>query len=98
MNADVDSPWTDLVAIEPGLAVLLEDIAGTADPGGKAFCAETLWHNEFKPRLMWLAGFRARNYRLRSRMAYDVALDRLHSALPECRGCACCATYAPEEV
>ena len=44
-------------------------------PGGKPFCAERLWHTEFKPKLMWLAGFRAQNHRLRNRMAYEVALD-----------------------
>jgi len=97
VNADVDSPWTDLVAIEPELARLHAEIEGTVDPGGRAFSAEALWHTEFKPKLMWLVGFRAQNHRLRNRMAYEVALERLYSALPPCRGCACCATYTPEE-
>jgi|SRR6516164_7432782 hypothetical protein len=98
MKANVNELWDDLVAAEPGLDRLYTTIVGTTDPGGRAFCAETLWHTEFKPRLLFLAGFRAQNPRLRNRMSYEVALDRLYAALPPCRGCACCATYAPEEV
>jgi hypothetical protein len=43
----------------------------------------------FKERMYWLAGFRAEEPRLRTMHAYDVALNKLYRAPPNCRNCLC---------
>ena len=83
--------WEDLVAIEPGLDQLLTEIRRLKDPGGPYFCAEKLWHGCYKSRLAFLAGFHARNPRLRSMRCYDIGFEVVYGAMPQCRGCACIA-------
>jgi hypothetical protein len=83
--------WKELVAIEPELAKLYEEVCSLKDPGGRSFCAEAVWHRQLKARLTWLVGFRAHgdDPRLRSMAAYDIAFETVYGALPPCRGCGC---------
>jgi hypothetical protein len=86
-----NAEWEDLVAIEPGLGRLYADVRRIRDPGIGCFCVEALWQRQLKARLAFLVGFRARNTRLRSMAAYDVAFEKIYNAMPPCRGCACFA-------
>jgi hypothetical protein len=92
MNADVNSPWSELVEAEPALARLYAEIV-SAGSDYEQFCAIDAWNNRFKSKLIWLVGFRAhgKNECLHTRAAYNVAMRRLYEALPPCRGCGCCS-------
>jgi hypothetical protein len=85
--------WTWLTAEEPALLRLEKDIRAVRDDGGPSFCANRQWYGRrddgFKIRLYYLAGFMARNERLRTMEAYDVATKRLYALLPNCRNCIC---------
>jgi hypothetical protein len=54
-------------------------------------CANFWWYRPggLKERMSALVGYGARDERLRSSAAYDVAYDHLYRLLPDCRGCAC---------
>src|SRR3954449_8614363 len=85
--------WAWLSAEEPALLSLERDMRAVRDEGGPSFCANRHWcgrqDDGFRGRLYWLAGFRARNKRLRTMEAYDLATDHLYSLLPSCRNCGC---------
>jgi hypothetical protein len=86
--------WEDMVKIEPALARLLKDVEAADRHGIRAFCGVTAWHGSggrlgLKMRMYQLAGFGSSNAGLRTREAYEVALEKLYNALPPCRGCAC---------
>jgi hypothetical protein len=87
--------WEDLVRAEPRLARLQEDVAA-ADrlTASSIFCAVCAWHGSggrpgLKTRMYRLVGFGSSNPDLRTRRAYEVALETLYASLPPCRGCAC---------
>jgi len=54
------------------------------------FCANETWYRQFKPRVVALVGFDAKNERLTNSDAYDVAYQSLYAMLPNCsRNCGC---------
>lgn len=88
-----ETPWRELVRIEPGLDRLLADVR-KSDTGQGRFCAVSAWHGYggrpgFKGRMYQLAGFGSSRPELRTMAAYDTALKKLYGSLPPCRGCAC---------
>jgi hypothetical protein len=95
-NRRLNMDWEALVRIEPRLATLLREVEA-ADTGEKrSFCGVTAWHGSggrpgFKIRAFRLVGFGCSNPELRSRDAYETALEKLCAAFPPCRGCACLA-------
>jgi hypothetical protein len=88
--------WNDLVRTDPRLAGLLIEVRqlGATAP---RFCGVSAWYGYgsrdggVKARLYRLAGFGSNKPELRTREAYEVALETLYAALPPCRGCACVA-------
>jgi hypothetical protein len=86
--------WDDMVKVEPALARLLKDVVVADHHHTRVFCGVTAWHGSggrpgLKMRMYQLAGFGSSNADLRTREAYEVALEKLYNALPPCRGCAC---------
>ncbi len=83
--------WEDLARLEPELRRLEQDILSLRrrSRGWRTFCANDVWYDLFKPRLVYLAGWGARNPALRSEEAYDLAYEHLYALLPDCRGCLC---------
>lgn len=85
-----DLTWSVLVEHEPGLKRLQKTARGVKDEGGEYFCANEWWYEKgLKDQLILLAGWSARNPRLRSEAAYDLAYNRLYDLLPDCRDCLC---------
>jgi hypothetical protein len=86
--------WRNLCREEPGLAVLAKRAQGLED-NGPYFCANSVWFGygdvdkSFRNRLDDLAGWWARNPRLRTSGCYDRAYDHLYGLLPDCRECLC---------
>ncbi len=83
--------WETLVRLEPELRRLEQDILAVRRRSRRrrTFCANSVWYRIFKPRLVNLVGWGARNPYLRSSRAYDVAYEHLYALLPDCRGCLC---------
>jgi hypothetical protein len=89
--------WRDLVRLEPRLGELEREArAVRRSPRARDphFCANDSWYGRrgwigFKPRLLWLVGWEARNPALRTCQAYDIAYRYLYDLLPPCRECAC---------
>ena len=84
--------WEGLVALEPKLGQLLEDIQAIM-PDDK-FCANTTWRHEYAPRLNKLVGTQLRGDTERLAIlgrpgAYALARHVLYEALPDCRKCLC---------
>lgn len=66
--------WQDIIAVEPRLAAIIGEAAAIRKP----------WWDDYsrlKLRLSQLVGWEARDQRLRTHQAYDVAIDRLAEAL-----------------
>lgn len=87
---DDELTWSVLVEHEPWLKRLQKTVKDVRDEGGEYFCANEWWYERgFRDQLSLLVGWHARNPRLRSDGAYDLAYDRLYGLLPNCRGCLC---------
>jgi len=81
--------FRELCRLEPGLKLLYDKARAVKDRGGRYFCANEIWIREFKPLLINLVGWHARNHSLRTTEAYDVAYHTIYDALPDCRDCLC---------
>jgi hypothetical protein len=86
--------WEDMVKVEPALTRLLKEVVAADHHDTRVFCGVTAWHGSggrpgFKMRMYHTVGFGSSNVQLRTREAYEVALEKLYNALPPCRGCAC---------
>ena len=80
--------WTELIAIEPRLEDLRAEMAAV-DGSDAHFCANRIWYQHFKPRLLRLVGRECDRAELRSEQAWDVAYDTIYAELPPCQDCAC---------
>ena len=80
--------WNEIIKIESSLAALLKE-AKKVDGRDKHFCANKVWYSRFKPRLVYLVGFSARNLELRSSQVYDIAYRKIYNVLPPCKECLC---------
>lgn len=82
--------WDELVKAEPRLSQL-EASVKAVDDSGPVFCANWVWVNQFKPVLVNLVGWFARDKAaiLHTAEAYDIAYDHLYGLLPDCRNCKC---------
>jgi hypothetical protein len=80
--------WPQLVELEPALLALYQE-AQAVDGRDAHFCANQVWYDSFKPRLLALAGWEAREPALRTQEAYDLAYETIYAALPPCRDCQC---------
>ena len=83
--------FEELADLEPRLLELLHEARSMIDMGGLSFCANRIWYDGFKPRLVALVGWErdAGPKLLRTSAAYDVAYQTIYGALPDCRDCAC---------
>lgn len=89
--------WRLLVKLEPGLNELYKEAKSIKPEPGKVFCANVVWYAEspggrdMKQRLCRLVGWDRRGDGiLGTSEAYDVAYDKIYSALPDCQGkCGC---------
>jgi hypothetical protein len=83
--------WAALAAAEPALAALLADARAVRDTRRRpSFCANAVWYDRFKPRLVALVGWgRAGDPLLGTSDSYDVAYATVYRALPNCRNCGC---------
>lgn len=75
--------WKELCELEPSLKELYSE-ARAVKATDECFCANRLWYSRFKPRLVKLAGWGARDIKLRSSGAYDTAYEKIYRALPDC--------------
>jgi hypothetical protein len=91
MKADPILDWDDIRQVEPKLGAILAEVMAIYDPGAGSFCAEELWHNKLKQRIMRYVGFYARseNPRMKLPETYEFVCDTIRDALPPCRKCAC---------
>ena len=80
--------FTDLMIMEPRLAVLAKDIKAVKGDADN-FCANWHWYKHFKPRLVSLVGDSAEDVNLQTSMIYDLAYETLYQMLPECKNCFC---------
>lgn len=80
--------WPRLVELEPALLDLFRE-AQAVDGGDAHFCANRGWYDSYRPRLLALAGWEARQPALRTQEAYDLAYETIYAALPPCRDCLC---------
>ncbi len=91
--------FKQLVEREPRLGALLKEAQAVRDPGGRqGFCANREYYGwaggrNFKATLSRFVGWGRlgpRDEVLESSVAYDLAVRRIHGALPPCRrGPAC---------
>jgi len=83
--------WKELTAAEPRLVALLKEARAVKDNGGPSFCANKVWYRPggLKSRLVELVGWGARDPKLRSVEAYDLAYTKVYGVLPDCRNCIC---------
>ncbi len=84
--------WEGLVALEPELGRLLEEIR--AIEPDERFCANLTWRYRYAPRLNVLVGTELRGSGERLAIlgrpgAYALARHVLYGALPDCRDCLC---------
>lgn len=88
-----NSLWQVLITAEPRLQSLYNEaheITGNCYNDGKAwFCANEIWYTRFKPRLLQLVGWEAKDPRLKTQEAYDTAYEKIYNRLPDCSGCSC---------
>jgi hypothetical protein len=77
--------WAEITRIEPRLDALFEEARAVKyDP---EFCTNRIWYELFKPRLVHLVGHEARDTRIGTMRAYDIAYDKIYNALPPCPNC-----------
>jgi hypothetical protein len=79
-----------LVRLEPRLLTLVQEAALVKDDADN-FCANEVWSEQFKPRLMQLVGWYAEGTHphLNSHAAYEIAYDIIYQTLPDCKHCGC---------
>jgi hypothetical protein len=80
--------WAQMVRIEPKLKTLL--MKARSCKSTKNFCANRIWYGNtttcgLKGELVHLVGWSARDARLRTSEAYDLAYSKIYNALPDCR-------------
>jgi hypothetical protein len=83
--------WSHIARVEPRLQNLLYEIKAVKDDKSKpSFCANAVWYGDgFRKRCIRLVGWKSDKPILRTQQAYDLVYDKLYSALPDCRNCAC---------
>ena len=82
--------WKEMVKIEPHLAKLLKEAKShKGGPGHR--CANDIWYdygspgmNGLKSDVHALVGWEAQNRLLSSSRCYDIAYQKIYSALPDC--------------
>lgn len=84
--------WDRIVQECPELG-RMRDEARVVDDGDPHFCANDVWYEHFKPRLLRLVGFEAlpaysADWMYGSK-AYEVAYRTIYNELPDCRMCIC---------
>lgn len=80
--------WNEMVAVEPRLAGMLME-AKAVDGTDEHFCANRVWSDRFKPELVCLVGWTAKDPRLSSSSCYDLAYQKIYNVLPYCKTCLC---------
>ena len=80
--------WEQLTAVEPRLLDLHNE-AKVVDGSDEHFCANRVWYDRFKPRLLRLVGWECDNPKINTERAWDVAYETIYGVLPPCRECSC---------
>lgn len=94
------SDWQRLASLEPRLGTLLGESRSIERPSEGYFCANDIWYGHngwqgFAPRVLHLVGWlRSRDDKdehpeLHSSEAYELAIDTIYDALPDCREYSC---------
>lgn len=84
--------FAELAYMEPRLLSLESDVQNVFDDEeSEWFCANDIWYESLKPRLLELVGFDRvdRHPLLGGTSAYDTAYQHLSNQLPVCRNCGC---------
>jgi len=84
--------FDELIGREPELAELYRVAKSYRDDQSLDFCANDIWYELLKPRLVKLVGGgrESCDFTLSTTLAYDVAYQTIYDALPHCRGlCPC---------
>lgn len=85
----MDVSWSELVRLEPRLKTLLQH--AKSYQGGEGFCANKVWYGgdflALRERMSRLVGWDRKTgyFILGTSEAYDIAYDKLYSALPDCQ-------------
>jgi len=90
-NTNDKITWERIVKECPELG-RMKDEASKVDGSDWQFCANTVWAENFKPRLVRLVGFEApANVPewLATHTAYEIAYSTVYNELPDCRMCGC---------
>jgi len=89
--SDYNLTFGKLARLQPDLLQILNDALKIDSSDDPHFCAETIFYRQFKPRLKEFVGFNAstKNELLLSSRAYEIVLQTIHDALPDCRDCGC---------
>ena len=82
--------WDEIAVVEPRLQELYDEARAVRDGKKEGrFCANMIWSERFRPRLVRLAGFYAAKEDLRTTTAYEIAYEKIYRPLPACRNCSC---------
>lgn len=68
--------WSQLIAVEPRLLDLYQE-AKVVDDSAEDFCANRVWYDRFKPRLLRLVGWECDNPQISTERAWDVAYETI---------------------
>jgi hypothetical protein len=78
--------WDEIVKIEPRLESLRQEAAAWREKDlPDDFCANEVWYEAFKPRIVRLVGWEAKDERLSGNTTYDVAYKTVLDAMPDCK-------------
>lgn len=83
--------WARIAKECPELSAM-RDEARKVDGSDPHFCANDVWFDRFKPRLLRLVGWEAPATApewMTTNTAYEIAYSTIYNELPECRQCAC---------
>lgn len=90
-NTNDKITWERIVKECPELG-RMKDEARKMDGSDAHFCANDVWFEQFKPRLLSLVGWEALPAYpdwMYGHVAYEIAYRAIYNELPDCRMCAC---------
>lgn len=90
-NTNDKITWERIAQVCPELEQMRKE-ASAIDGSHPHFCANDVWFEQFKPRLLRLVGFEALPSHpdwMYGHVAYEIAYRAIYDALPDCQACIC---------
>ena len=86
MKTKTGITWAKIIEIEPRLKRAYKIAKNeNKDELPENYCANEIFYRRLKPEIVELVGWSARDRRLRSSQAYDIAYEKILNALPDCQ-------------